>query len=83
MGNAADSARTIASLPFLAMCSESESAELRRQAQYAYDRVPSVVKDMKIGRVGDGANLHVQVNNLALGQQMTFDWLDEVLDYRA
>lgn len=68
--------------PFLSMCSESESAELKRQAQYSYDHVSSTVKAMKTGKVEDGADLHVQVNDLALGQQMMFDWLDEVLDYQ-
>lgn len=67
---------------FLSMCAESEGVELKRQAQYTYDHVSGTVKDIKRGTVEDGADLHVQVNNLALGQQMMFDWLDEVLDYR-
>lgn len=67
---------------FLAMCAESEGPELKRQAQYVYDHVSSTVKDIKRGTVEDGADLHVQINNLALGQQMMFDWLDEVLDYQ-
>jgi hypothetical protein len=65
---------------FLSMCAESESPELKRQAEYAFEHVSSKVKAIKKGLLEDGADLHVQVNNLALGQSMMFDWLDEVLN---
>jgi hypothetical protein len=68
---------------FLAMSSESESPELKRQAAFAYENVSSKVKSIRTGRVEDGADLHVQINNLALGQAMMFDWLDEVLEFNA
>jgi hypothetical protein len=67
---------------FLSMCAESESPELKRQAEFAYEHVSSKVKAIKKGLVEDGADLHVQVNNPALGQSMMFDWLDEVLNYQ-
>ena len=68
--------------PFLCMYSESEGAELRRQAEYALENVSSKVKGKVIGTVADGTDLHCQINNLNRGQQMMFDWLDEVLGYQ-
>ncbi len=68
--------------PFLSMYAESEAPELKRQAEYALKNVSSKVKSHAIGTVADGADLHCQINNLTRAQQMMFDWLDEVLDYR-
>ena len=68
--------------PFLAMCSESENTQLREQAEYAYEHVSSKIKAKVMTTITEGADLHCQVNNYARGQQVMFDWLDEVLNNR-
>lgn len=64
---------------FMAICAESEPAELQRQAKYAYDNVSSTVKTLRMTTAAEGADMHCQVNNLPLLQQVLFDWLDDVL----
>jgi hypothetical protein len=64
---------------FMAICAESEPDELKRQARYAYENVSSRVKALRITTAAEGADMHCQVNNLPLLQQVLFDWLDDVL----
>lgn len=68
-------------MPFMALYSESEAGELQRQAEEAYDGVGSKVKTIRMTSKAEGADFHCQANNLALANQVKFDWLDEVLGY--
>lgn len=68
-------------MPFMALYSESEAEELQRQAKEAYDNVGSKVKTIRMTNKAEGADFHCQANNLALANQVKFDWLDEVLGY--
>lgn len=68
--------------PALALVSEDEGEELVRQAQEFYEGISSENKKLHIFTLDtDGSNDHCQLDNRSRGNQIMFDWLDEVFDY--
>ena len=69
--------------PALALVSDCEGKELLRQAKEFYEGISSKIKKLYIFNLEkDGSNDHIQLDNRLRGNQVMFDWLDEVLEYR-
>ena len=69
--------------PALIMVSDSEGDELMRQAEKFHTGISSSTKKMHMFSFDkDGSNDHIQLDNRSRGNQVMFDWLDEVFDYR-
>ena len=69
--------------PALAMVSIDEGEELVRQAKEFYEGISSEIKKLHIFTLDtDGSNDHCQLDNRSRGNQVMFDWLDDVFDYR-
>jgi len=67
----------------LALVSEDEGEELVRQAKQFYEGISSENKKMHVFTIDeDGTNDHCQLDNRSRGNQVMFDWLDEVFNYR-
>jgi pimeloyl-ACP methyl ester carboxylesterase len=72
------------SCPTLALVSEPEGPILLRQAQTFIQAIRSGRKRLQTFNLErDGSNDHCQLDNLSRGQQVAFDWLDEIFDSRA
>ncbi|WP_448334569.1 alpha/beta hydrolase family protein [Bellilinea sp.] len=69
------------SCPVLCMVGEGESEEQMAQAREFYNAL-KCPKEFRLFTAADGADAHCQINNLSLMQQVVFDWLDEVFDYK-
>ncbi len=67
--------------PVLCMVGEGESEEQMAQAREFYDAL-KCPKELRIFTAPDGADAHCQINNLSLMQQVVFDWLDDVFEYK-
>ncbi|MGY1634168.1 alpha/beta hydrolase family protein [Geodermatophilus sp. SYSU D01186] len=65
-------------VPVLSMAGDGEGPPFRRQAREVHELLsgPTVLRGFP---ASSGADAHSQVNNLALAQEVVFDWLDEVL----
>ncbi|MBU7045710.1 MAG: alpha/beta hydrolase [Theionarchaea archaeon] len=69
-------------IPALALVSEDEGEELVRQAREFYEGISSEIKKLHIFTLDkDGSSDHCQLDNRSRGNQVTFDWLDEVFSY--
>lgn len=69
--------------PALALVSAEEGDELLRQAHQFYEGIASARKRLHIFTLEeDGSNDHCQIDNLGRGNQVVFDWLDELFQYR-
>ena len=69
--------------PALALVSDCEGEELLRQAKEFYEGISSKIKKLYIFNLEeDGSNDHIQLDNRLRGNQVMFDWLDEILGYR-
>ena len=67
----------------LVLVSEDEGEELVRQAKQFYEGISSENKKMHVFTIDeDGTNDHCQLDNRSRGNQVMFDWLDEVFNYR-
>jgi esterase/lipase len=68
--------------PALAMVSIDEGEELVRQAKEFYEGISSEIKKLHIFTLDtDGSNDHCQLDNRSRGNQVLFDWLDDIFDY--
>lgn len=68
--------------PALALVSEDEGEELVRQAKEFYEGISSENKKLYIFTLDkDGSNDHCQLDNRSRGNQIMFDWLDDIFDY--
>jgi hypothetical protein len=68
--------------PALALVSEDEGEELVQQAREFYEGISSEIKKLHIFTLDrDGSNDHCQLDNRSRGNQVAFDWLDEVFNY--
>jgi len=69
--------------PALALVSAEEGDELLRQAHEFYAGIASVRKRLHTFALEqDGSNDHFQIDNLGRGNQLVFDWLDELFRHR-
>jgi esterase/lipase len=69
--------------PALVLVSEKEGEELMIQANEFYNEISSKNKKMHIFSLEkDGSNDHCQLDNRTRGNQIMFDWLDNVFNYR-
>lgn len=67
----------------LGLVGAGEGPELMRQAEEFVKRVSSKKKDLYVFTLeGDGTNDHCQLENRARGNQVMFDWLDDLFDHR-
>jgi dienelactone hydrolase len=65
--------------PTLVLVSEDEGEELVRQAKEFYTGISSEIKKMHVFTLEkDGSNDHCQLDNRSRGNQIMFDFLDEV-----
>lgn len=62
--------------PTLCLASAGEAPGFLMQAHEFYDAL-NVPKKLHIFSIEEGADAHCQVNNLALMQEVVYDWLDE------
>jgi len=69
--------------PVLCLAGTSDSAEVLRQAQEAYQLLSNPQKAIHVFTEEEGADAFRQVNNFSLQHQVAFDWLDEVFDRNA
>lgn len=65
--------------PALLLAGEGEAPVTLDITRACYAQLPNPKKKMVIFTQAQGGALHCQVNNLALPNQVMFDWLDEVL----
>lgn len=69
--------------PTLALVGDGEGQALREQAEEYYNKVSSKKKDIYVFTLEkDGTYDHCQLDNRTRGNQITFDWLDDLFDYR-
>ena len=69
--------------PAFVLVSENEGEELMIQAKEFYNEISSKNKKMHIFSLEkDGSNDHCQLDNRTRGNQVMFDWLDDVFNYR-
>jgi len=67
--------------PVLAMVSRGDGPVLMRQAERFMASVSSETKKLHVFSLEeDGSDDHVQLDNLSRGNQVMFDWINEVLD---
>lgn len=67
--------------PMLCIASEGgDVAERVRQTESVFRAVKSNKKEIHIFKADEGADAHLQVNNLERAHQVIFDWLDAVYD---
>jgi pimeloyl-ACP methyl ester carboxylesterase len=70
--------------PVLALVGGGEGEELMRQAKEFVRMVSSKKKDLYVFSLEkDGTDDHCQLENRSRGNQIMFDWLDDLFDYRA
>ncbi|MFW9825748.1 MAG: alpha/beta hydrolase family protein [Candidatus Thorarchaeota archaeon] len=70
--------------PALAIVSDSEGEELLNQAQEFYEGISSNIKSIYVFNLEkDGSNDHIQLDNRISGNQIMFDWLDEIFKYNS
>ena len=68
--------------PALGLVSVDEGEELVQQAKQFYNTISSTNKKLHIFTLdADGSNDHCQLDNRSRGNQIAFDWLDEVFNY--
>jgi len=68
--------------PTLALVSEHEGDYMVDQAKDFIDRIGSVNKRLHVfTQERDGSHDHCQLDNLSRGQQVMYDWLDDVFDH--
>lgn len=66
----------------LALVSEDEGEELVKQAHEFYEGISSKEKKIHVFSLEkDGSNDHCQLDNRTKGNQIMFDWLDEIFNY--
>jgi pimeloyl-ACP methyl ester carboxylesterase len=71
------------SIPALALAGAGEGDEMLRQTRAFYNTIASEHKRLYIFTIGkDHANDHCQLDNRARANQVMFDWLDGVFEYR-
>ncbi|MHA1948984.1 MAG: alpha/beta hydrolase family protein [Candidatus Thorarchaeota archaeon] len=69
--------------PALLLVGDNEGERWLQLAHEFYDGISSEVKKLHIFSLErDGSNDHCQLDNRSRGNQVLFDWLDEVFDYR-
>jgi hypothetical protein len=69
--------------PALLLVGEKEGDEWVRQAKIFYDGISSQEKEFHLFKLeDDGSNDHCQLDNRSRGEQVMFDWFDDLLDYR-
>jgi len=70
--------------PTLAMVSEHEGAVMLQQARTFIAAIGSMEKRLHSFTLErDGSYDHCQLDNLSRGQQVAYDWLDDVFEYRS
>ncbi len=68
--------------PALALVSDGDGELLIEQAQRFIREISSENKKLyKFSLASDGSDEHCQLDNRSRGNQVTFDWLDEVFEY--
>jgi pimeloyl-ACP methyl ester carboxylesterase len=68
--------------PVLAMVGDGEGEELMRQAKEFIRLISSKKKDLYVFSLAkDGTDDHCQLENRSRGNQVMFDWLDDLFDY--
>lgn len=69
--------------PALGLIGETKGKVQVRQAREFYEGISSTNKKLYIFTMEkDGTSDHVQIDNRTRGNQVMFDWLDELFDYR-
>jgi len=66
-------------VPVLSIAGDGEGLPFRRQAHEVHDLLRGP-KALRTFPASTGADAHSQANNLALAQEVVFDWLDEVFE---
>jgi len=68
--------------PTLAMVSEGDGEVLLKQAREMIEKIPASNKKLHYFTLAkDGSDDHCQLDNRVRGNQVMFDWLDELFDY--
>jgi hypothetical protein len=68
--------------PTLAMVSEGDGEVLLKQAEEMIEKIPAQEKHLHYFTLAkDGSDDHCQLDNRVRGNQVMFDWLDELFDY--
>lgn len=70
---------SLVSCPTLCIVGDGEDETFKKQAQRCYDEL-IVSKRLVPCSEADGGDAHCQTNNLQYGQQLMFDWFDDVLN---
>ncbi|MGD9202756.1 MAG: alpha/beta fold hydrolase [Chitinispirillia bacterium] len=71
------------SCPTLSLVSEDEGEIFLEQSTRFHEGISSIKKELKILSLSkDGTNDHCQLDNISKGQQLIFDWLDSIFEYR-
>ena len=69
--------------PALGLVGADEGKIMLKQAQTFYAGISSKVKKLHILSLDkDGSNDHCQLDNRSVGNQVMYDWLDEIFEYR-
>lgn len=69
--------------PALLLVGDREGERWNKQAKNFYNMISSKKKKLHVFNMEkDGSNDHCQLDNRSRGNQVLFDWLDEVFDYR-
>lgn len=69
--------------PALALIGQNEGAIMVKQAHEFMDKISSKKKQMYMFTLEkDGTADHCQIDNRSKGNQVMFDWLDDLFDYR-
>lgn len=69
--------------PVLALVGAGEGEEMKRQALEFINKISSKEKQLYEFTIEkDGGNDHCQLDSLARGNQVVFDWLDQIFEYR-
>jgi pimeloyl-ACP methyl ester carboxylesterase len=68
--------------PLLLLAGEGEGDELINQQRELLAKVRSKTKALRIFQEEEGADAHCITNNLLYHNQVIFDWLDDVFEYR-
>ena len=69
--------------PCLFIMGEGEGAELQHQTRVIFEALKSknLQTKLQIFEAESGADAHCQVNNLRLGHNVVFDWLDTLFEW--
>ena len=69
--------------PALGLVGADEGKTMLKQAKIFYEGISSKIKKLHVFSLDkDGSNDHCQLDNRSAGNQVMYDWLDEIFEYR-